>query len=96
MPQVTAFDATRTSSTSPKGAASMLRILPAAVVILAACGMLATAAFDRSADVTEAPRLMPAPSAAPVAMAAGDASVPDASTVFNGREIEVQEPIPTF
>lgn len=96
MTQATAFDATRTSSTSPKGAGSVLRILPAAVVILAACGMLATATLDRSADVTEAPRLMPAPSAAPVTVAAGDASIPDASTVFNGREIEVEAPMPTF
>jgi peptidoglycan/LPS O-acetylase OafA/YrhL len=74
----------------------LLRILPAAVAILAACGMLATAAFDRSADVTEAPRLIPAPSAAPVAVAAGDTSVPDASTVFSSRQLEVEEPMPTF
>lgn len=96
MTQATALDATRASSTTPHGTGSLLRILPAAVVILAACGLLATAALDRSADVTEAPRLMPAPSAAPVAVAAGDASLPDASTVFNGREVEVEAPMPTF
>ena len=96
MPQATAFDTTRTLSTTSHGGSSVLRILPAAVVILAACGMLATAAFDRSADVTAAPRLIPAPSAAPAAVAAGDPSVPDASTVFNSREVEVEEPMPTF
>lgn len=96
MSQATAFDTTRTLSTTPRGGSSVLRILPAAVVVLAACGMLATAAFDRSADLTEAPRLIPAPSAAPAAVAARDTSVPDASTVFNGREVEVEEPIPTF
>ena len=95
MPQANAFDATPTVNTIPRGVGSVLRILPAAVVILAACGLLATAAFDRSA-ATEAPRPIPAQSAPAVAVAAGDTSVPDASTVFSSHEFEIEVPIPTF
>lgn len=94
MSQATTFDSTPTLGTTSRGVGSVLRILPAAVVLVAACGLLATAAFDRSADVTEARRLIPEPSVA--AATAGDPSVPDASTVFGSREVEIEEPVPTF
>ncbi|MDZ7589309.1 MAG: hypothetical protein U5L05_01180 [Rubrivivax sp.] len=90
------FETTRRSTNVSRGSGIVMRILPAAIALLAACGMLATAAFDRYADVAEAPRLLPAPPAAPVAVATGDPSLPDASVVFAGREIEVEEPAPTF
>jgi hypothetical protein len=96
MPQVTAFDATPAPSTTSRGVGAVLRNLPAAVVLVAACGLLAATAFNHTADVNDTPRLIPAPSAAPVAAPAGDPSVPDASTVFRGREVAVEEPIQTF
>lgn len=96
MPQAPAFDATPAASTTSRGIGSMLRKLPVAVVILVACGMLATAAFDRDVVVADAPRLVPAPSAAPMATAAGDPSVPDNGTVFRGRDVVIEEPLPTF
>lgn len=94
MPQVTDLDTTPAPSTTSRGV--VLRNLPAAVVLVAACGLLAAKAFNHTADVNDTPRLIPAPSAAPVAAPAGDPSVPDASTVFRGREVAVEEPIPTF
>jgi hypothetical protein len=96
MSQATTFVSSATSSTPPRGVGSMFRILPAAVVLLAACGMVATAMLDDSADVAAAPRLAPAPTAMPAVAATGGTTVPDASAVFSGREVEIEEPAPTF
>jgi hypothetical protein len=96
MSQATAFDSTPTLSTTSRGAGSVFRILPAAVVLLAACGLVATTMLDDSADVTKAPRLAPVPTAMPTVAATGSTTVPDASTVFSGREVEIEEPAPTF
>lgn len=96
MPKATILDASTAPNTHSPRLDSWLRHVPIAVVVLAAGGLLATAAFDRMADVTAAPRLVPTPSAAPVVATARDPSVPDASTVFSGREVEIEEPAPTF
>lgn len=96
MPQVAAFDATPAPSTTQRGVGAVLRNLPATAVLLAACVLLATTAFNRSAGVTDTPRQIPAPSAAPLVAPASDPSVADASTVFSGREVEVKEAIQAF
>lgn len=96
MPQAPAFYATPLASTTYRGIGAVLRKLPVGVVILAVFGILATATFDRDAVVADGPRLVPAPSAAPMATAGGDPSVPDASTVFRGHDVAIKEPLPTF
>jgi len=42
------------------------------------------------------PVLPPAPSAMPAVTTSVDTSVPDTSAVFSGREVEIEEPAPTF
>jgi hypothetical protein len=79
-----------------RGFGAVTRTLLIAAVLSAAGGLLATAMSDRSVDITEAPRQAPAPSAVPAPAATGDTSVPDASAVFTGREVEIEEPAPTF
>ncbi len=96
MSHSTAFDSTSRVSTTSRGVAAIRRNLPAAFVVLAICGVLAAFAVDRDADITQAPRLVPAPSAAPVAAPDRDPSMPDARTDFGGREFEVKETVPTF
>lgn len=97
MSRATTIESVRTSTNRPWGFGSVIGMLPAAVVLLAACGLLATTMLDDSADVTAAPRLAPAPTAMPaVAAATGSSTVPDASTVFSGHELEIDEPAPTF
>jgi hypothetical protein len=99
MPQYTAFDSTpasSTTSTTSRSFGAVLRKLSVTVVLVAACGALAFTAFTRTDDVNDTPRPIPAPSAAPAAKSAGDDSVPDASTVFSGREAELEEPASTF
>lgn len=71
-------------------------VLVAALVMVGAGGMLATALLDGSGEVGGPPRLAPAPSALPAAAATGSTSVPDARAVFAGREVEIEEPAPTF
>lgn len=96
MQQATAFDAVPNSNTPPRAIGVALRYLPTVVVILAACGLLATMSFDRPADAADVPRLVPAPSAAPISIPSRDPSLLDTSSVFSGREVEIEEPIPTF
>ncbi len=96
MSRATTIESVRTSTNRPWGFGSVIRILPAAVVLLATCGLLATTMLDDSADVTAAPRLALAPTAMPAVAATGSSTVPDASTVFSGREVEIDEPAPTF
>jgi hypothetical protein len=78
------------------GFGTVTRTLLIAAVLSAAGGLLATTMSDRSADITEAPRLAPAPSAVPAPAATGNTSVPEASAVFAGRDVEIEEPAPTF
>ena len=96
MSNANTLDAKPTSTNTSRGSGIVIRMLPAAIVLLAACGLVATAMLDGSADVASAPRLIPTPNAAPAVAATGSTTVPDASTVFAGREIEVEEPAPTF
>jgi hypothetical protein len=96
VPQVNTLDASPTPNTHSSRLGSWLRHLPMAVAVLGAGGLLATAAIDRGADITAAPPPVPTSSAAPGVATVGDVSVPDASTVFSGREVEIEEPAPTF
>jgi hypothetical protein len=99
MTEATTFVSAPSSSTTSRGVGAVFRILPAALVLLAACGLVAITMLDRGTDVTAAPRLVPpAPTAIPTVATTGDTSVPDASAVFTEVEveIEIEEPAPTF
>jgi len=96
MSRASTFDSVLTSTKTSRGIGSVIRMLPAAAVLLGACGLVATTMLDGNADVTAAPRLAPAPNAMPTVAAAGSTTVPDASAVFSGREVEIEEPAPTF
>ena len=81
--------------TRPSG--TLLRLLLTAA-LSATVGVLATLAMDRLADASAPPRLATVPVAAQVHATAGsrDPSVPDASSVFSGREVVPDEPVETF
>ena len=91
------FPAPGTTARIPAhGFGAVTRTLLIAAVLSAAGGLLATTMSGRSANISDAPRLAPAPSAVPAPAATGNTSVPDASAVFTGREVEIEEPAPTF
>ncbi len=91
------FPAPSAAARNPgRGIGPLARALLIAAVLSASGGLLAISMTDRSADTAEAPRLSPAPSALPAASATGNTSVPDASSVFGGREFAIEEPAPTF
>jgi hypothetical protein len=85
-----------------RGPGALVRILLGAVAISAVAGVAAVTLLDGLVGANEVPRLAPAPSGslagAPAALAAtaGHTTVPDAATVFAGREVTVEEPAPTF
>ena len=87
-----------TSNPTTRGVGLVFRILPAALVLLGACGLGAMSMLERSADATAGVRLAGAASTAMprTVPTTGDTSVPDASAVFNDREAEIEEPAPTF
>jgi hypothetical protein len=90
---------------SALGAASrwgpLLRILLVAAALSAGAGVAAVTLLGRLVGAGAAPQPVPAPPAqaaiplVPTA-AAGDTTVPDAASVFAGRELALEEPAPTF
>jgi len=75
---------------------SVVGILIIAATLATAGSLLATTMSDRTGDTAQPQRLAPAPSALPVAATAGSTTVPDADTVFRGREVAIEDPAPTF
>jgi hypothetical protein len=85
-----------TAHRPPGGYSPLTRTLLIVAALSAAGGLLATTMSDRTAATTEAPRQAPASSELPAWPATGSTTVPDASAVFRGREVDIEEPAPTF
>ncbi len=85
-----------TPSSTSRAFGSMLGKLLAAGVLLATCGLAAWAMLDGSSDALPAQPPASALPVMPLLSHTGATSVPDASAVFAGREIEIEEPAPTF
>lgn len=96
MSQATLTVPAATTSSASRPLPSVVGILIIAATLATAGSLLATTMSDRAGDTAEAPRLAPAPSALPVAATAGSTTVPDADTVFRGREVAIEDPAPTF
>lgn len=75
----------------------VLAVLVALVALVAAMVLLATPPLHRQ---THAAKLgvpeQPAPAGPPVSYLEHDTSVPDARVVFEGREMPVEDVVPTF
>lgn len=72
----------------------VLRAVFAVASVAAAAALLATALQPSSVPVQSPPAAAPASGASP--MAAGSGGVPDAATVFRGRDLAPEEQPPTF
>lgn len=72
------------------------RQLLLAAALLATAGALATAVLDILADASAPRHLAPVAAQVPVAAGGGDPSLPDARSVFLGREVAIEEPVATF
>ncbi len=94
MPQISDPNPTP-AVTSFQGVGDLRIQLPIAVVIVAACGMLATAGFELNVVAADTAIVVPAQSSLPTPVTE-EPNVPDASTVFRGRNGMVNEPLPTF
>jgi hypothetical protein len=78
----------------PKSVITILIVAAAAAVVL---GSMTAAAFYRSPDIAAMHDAgIPPEAAAAAASAPHGTGVPDASTVFGGRELPTEEPVPTF
>lgn len=73
----------------------LLRLLVTAA-LSASAGALVIAVLDRVAGSSAPPRAASVAVQVPVAVGGRDPSVPDAGSVFFGREVVLDEPVATF
>ncbi len=73
-----------------------LALLAGLAGVLSLNGLLGSLPQASSADARLAPLVMAMPSAQASGMTRAGTTVPDASTVFAGREEVIEEPAPTF
>jgi hypothetical protein len=79
-----------------RSSGALLRLLLLTAALSATAGALATAVLDRLANASAPPRLAPVAAQAPVTAGGRDPSVPDAGSVFLGREAAPEDPVATF
>lgn len=81
-----------------RGVGPLARVLLGAAALSVVAGVAAVTLLEGLGGANEVPRLVPVPPAPAElpAMAAGGTSVPDAATVFAGREAPIEELAPTF
>ena len=80
-----------TGDTATRGMGYRIHLLLGVAVLSAAVGALATTLLDRMAGATAAPQPAPLASSQPVVAVRGDTTVPEASAVFDGREVAPEE-----
>ena len=94
-----------THAFAPAAARRAFPLASAVIVIAALAGLAGVLSLNglldslpqaSSADALLAPLVMAMPSAQASGMTGAGTTVPDASTVFAGRETVVEEPAPTF
>jgi hypothetical protein len=81
------------SENQPSGA---LRLMLLTAALSAGAGALATAALDRLTDASAPLHLAAVASKGSPNVVGRDPGVPDAGTVFSGRETPPEEPVATF